>query len=93
MIWVDQLRGGGRVRLSRFVTLTPEGIEWSGVRKSKVRWDGVEYVEPWTMSVRGMRTGRGVRLRAAGKLAMISCSKRNFVDVMATCVEMSSNRS
>jgi len=87
--WIQQLQGGQRIKIGTFATLTSDGIEWTGLRKSSIRWADVEYVVPWTMSVQGgIRTGRGVRLRVNGKTPMVSCSKRNFADVLATCFEM-----
>jgi hypothetical protein len=87
--WVQQLQNGERIRVGWFATLTPAGVEWSGLRTSSIRWDSVEHITPWTMSVRGgIRAGRGVRIRVPGKSMVISCSKSNFADVLATCAEM-----
>lgn len=87
--WITRLKGGGRIKVGMFATLTSEGVEWTGLRKASVRWGEVERVAPWTMTVKGtIRASRMVRVRANGKTLMINCSKRNFPDVLATCVEM-----
>lgn len=87
--WIDRLREGRRVKIrGAFATLTADGIEWTGLRKGSIRWGDVEFVAPWTASVRGVRSTRQVRLRAQGKVWSIACTKRNFADVLATCSEM-----
>lgn len=87
--WVGRLRAGQRVRIrGAFVTLTAEGIEWTGLRKGSLQWRDVDDVSPSTITVRGIRSARSVRVRGNGKVSVINCSKRNFVDVLATCSEM-----
>ena len=87
--WIRRLRSGQRVKVGAFATLTSDGIEWTGLRKSSIRWAEVEYVTPWTMSVQGgIRAVRHVRLRVKQKTPVVNCSKRNFADVLATCAEM-----
>ncbi len=87
--WLRQLHAGHRVKIRwAFATFTPEGIEWAGLRKSSVRWQDVESARTWTMSSGGRRSARMVRLRVNGKDLVISCRKRNFDDVLATCSAM-----
>lgn len=87
--WIKQLRNGQQVKVGASTTLTADGIEWRGLRRDSIRWTEVEHIAPWTMSVQGgIRAVRHIRLRASGKTRAINCSKRNFADVLTTCVEM-----
>lgn len=87
--WINQLRGGRPVKIrGAFVTLTSQGVEWTGLRKGAVRWHDVDSVAPWTLAVRGIRSARSVRLHANGRVFTINCTKRNLADVLATCSEM-----
>lgn len=89
--WIRSLRNGEEVSLRwNLATLTPEGVRWSGLFRHSIRWDDVTRVEPRVISVRGIRATRSVYLWTgqARRPRIVTCSKRNFDDVLATCVAM-----
>ena len=69
-------------------SLTADGVTWRVLRKSFLKWSDVEALATRTYGTKGIRSVRMVGLVANGKHHGISCSKRNFTDVVATCSAM-----